>query len=64
VEAMLRRLDYRILRIGKSLQGKLGHLQPIQTIGIHGDISMSDYVLCPQEDVDRVLTVVNAGRSS
>jgi FkbM family methyltransferase len=62
IEEMLRRLDYCILRIRKNSDNSLSKLEPIEQIGIHSEIALSDYVLCPREDVNRVLTSVNERR--
>jgi FkbM family methyltransferase len=42
VEALLRHSDYVLFRIGQSLSH-------VKTIGIHGDMSLCDYVACPSE---------------
>jgi FkbM family methyltransferase len=51
IEQQMREADYRILRIMKSREGQLLRLEPIETIGIHGDLTLCDYVLCPSEAV-------------
>ena len=48
IEALLQSLNYDILRILKNPDGSLDRFQLVQEIGIHGDISLSDYLLCPK----------------
>jgi FkbM family methyltransferase len=59
IETMLCRLDYQIMRIGKDSNGWLRQLEPIETIGIHDSLALSDYVFCPREDIGRVLAAVH-----
>jgi FkbM family methyltransferase len=59
IAAMLRRLDYRIFRIRKGSTGRLQGLEPLDDIGIHSSIALSDYVLCPRHDFDKVAAAVS-----
>ena len=55
IEALLRRVDYRMLKIDKTSEDTLHQFDPIETIGVHGDLSRCDYVFCPTSDVDSVI---------
>jgi hypothetical protein len=54
IEDLLRQIEYRVFRIMKAPSGTLCGLQPIEAIGIHGDLQLCDYVLCHAEDVERL----------
>jgi FkbM family methyltransferase len=60
IEAMLDRLDYRIMRIGKDPAGRLQRLEPIEAIGIHGEVPLSDYVFYPRQDFNELIAAVGA----
>ena len=49
IEALLGRLQYRLLRIVKKANGRLSSLQSVDSIGVHSDLSLCDYVAIPQE---------------
>lgn len=58
IERVLAELDYRIFRVHKNATEKLSHLEILEEFGIHGDLALSDYLLCPAEkgsDVERLL---------
>lgn len=56
IEARLAELDYRILRVLH--EGREGdyELAPIEAIGVHGDLALCEYVMCPAERVAACLT--------
>jgi FkbM family methyltransferase len=60
IEAMMKRLDYCIMRIAKTAGARLQGLERIDTIGIHERLDFSDYVLCPRQDLDRLVASVVA----
>jgi len=60
IEALMQRLDYRLMRVRKSADGAFGGLEPIEEIGIHGEIARSDYVFCPREDQQALLAAAAA----
>jgi FkbM family methyltransferase len=58
IEALMEELQYGILRIGKQ-QHAFKELVQLDTIGIHGDIELCDYVLCPLEMKQTVMDQAN-----
>lgn len=55
IEARFAELDYRMLRVLHEGRGGGFELAPIEAIGIHGDLSLSEYVVCSAERVAEVL---------
>lgn len=55
VESVVERNAYSIFRILKSDQGRLKSFEALAEFGVHGDMSLVDYVLLPSESVSRVL---------
>lgn len=55
IELLAAQVDYELLRIVKGPKARLAYFERISTIGIHGDVSMCDYVLCPSEEIPRVM---------
>jgi FkbM family methyltransferase len=55
IEARFADLDYRILRVLHEGRGGSYALVPIDSIGIHGDLALCEYVICPAERVDACL---------
>lgn len=51
IEARLAGADYRILRVLHAGQGGAFAFEPLATIGIHGDLALCEYVMCPAERV-------------
>ena len=51
IEARFTELDYRLLRVLHEGRGGDYHLVPIDAIGIHGDLSLCEYVVCPAERI-------------
>jgi len=51
IEARLAAADYRILRVLHAGQGGDFAFEPLETIGIHGDMALCEYVMCPAERV-------------
>ncbi len=49
LEAMLVRINYSIFRVIKKDKHTVQALQPLDNIGIHGDLTMCEYVLAPAE---------------
>lgn len=60
IEARLRSLEYRMFRIRPDKGARFQQLQPIDEIGIHDDLTMSDYLMVPQEEAQRVLDKFDA----
>lgn len=56
IEARFAELDYRILRVLHEGRGGGFVLEAIETIGIHGDLSLCEYVICPAERLDECLS--------
>jgi FkbM family methyltransferase len=59
MEALLSQMSYTILRLTKP-HDQLEGITEINSIGIHGEIELCDYILCPAEIKDNILTLVNA----
>lgn len=57
IETLLRAHDYRILRVRHDQQGGRFTLVPIDSIGIHGDLALCEYVMSPRERLAEVLPV-------
>ena len=55
IEAILKQLDYRIIRIHKKENISIENMETLQSIGIHGNMEWCDYVLSPSELTDRIL---------
>ncbi|MBL8650335.1 MAG: FkbM family methyltransferase [Sphingopyxis sp.] len=55
IEARFAGLDYRILRVLHEGRGGSYELMPIDAIGIHGDLALCEYVICPAERVAECL---------
>lgn len=51
IEARLAAANYRILRVLHAGQGGGFAFEPLTTIGIHGDLALCEYVMCPAERV-------------
>lgn len=56
IEARFADLDYHILRVIHEGRGGGFVLESIETIGIHGDLSLCEYVICPAERLDECLS--------
>jgi FkbM family methyltransferase len=56
VEALLASHNYSLARICKTANGQLAGLKPIRSIGIHSDLSLSDYLAYPSEIGDSILS--------
>ena len=54
VERIIKAHRYCMCRIGKKKNGHLAGLTRIETIGVHADVSLRDYLFVPDELVDRV----------
>jgi len=48
LEALLKRLQYRIFRVIKKDSQTIKELQPLSTIGIHGNLDLCEYVMAPE----------------
>lgn len=55
IENIMSDLNYRIFRIEKSDWEGLSGLEPLIKFGIYSDLSLSDYLLVPQERADSVM---------
>jgi FkbM family methyltransferase len=55
IEALLKRLNYSIIRIHKRNGLTIERLELLQSIGIHDNIEWCDYVITPSEMTDRLL---------
>lgn len=55
IEAVLERASYSMFRVMKSANLHLNCLEPIDTLGIHGDMRLVDYVFLPNEFVEPCL---------
>lgn len=55
MEARFADLDYRILRVLHEGRHEAFELVPLDTIGIHGDMALCEYVICPAERVSELL---------
>ena len=55
IELILKELNYRFIRIIKNETNTIEKLEQIETIGIHGNIAWSDYILVPNELIDQIL---------
>lgn len=50
IELMFKELDYQIIRIIKKNNGEsIERLEPIETIGVHSNMELCEYVLVPKE---------------
>lgn len=49
IEARFAALDYHILRVLHEGRGGTYELVPLDTIGIHGELALCEYVICPAE---------------
>lgn len=47
LESLFKNEGYRIFRVRKNESGRFSSVDPIEEIGIHSDIGMSDYVIVP-----------------
>lgn len=54
IEKLMREMDYKFHRISKSQQNGLAGITPVSEIGIHGDLSMCDYITVPRESENEV----------
>jgi FkbM family methyltransferase len=54
IERTLADLGYAMFRVTRGSDELFKGLQPIDEIGIHGDLSMVDYLMAPREDVGRL----------
>jgi hypothetical protein len=55
-ESLLVSHAYSLARICKTNTGRLAGLKPIETIGIHGDLTQCDYLAYPAEVGDTILS--------
>jgi FkbM family methyltransferase len=55
IERIVRDLDYSLIRIGHR-DGSFEHFEPLETIGIHGDLNLCDYILSPRELSSNVIS--------
>lgn len=55
IEQLLDDIGYIKLRILRGPDGHLQHLSPVARIGIHENLDWSDYLLCPGDDIDRIV---------
>ena len=60
MEDVLARASYRIYRIHRRGDEAIERLEPLETIGIHGDLALCDYIMAPSERADRLLTLFPA----
>jgi FkbM family methyltransferase len=60
VEKILGDCGYKLLRVAKGSSGILLGLTPVNDIGVHGDIALTDYVVVPNEAEDKVRSVFAA----
>jgi FkbM family methyltransferase len=58
IEALLDDIGYAKLRILRSPDGHLQRLRHLVSIGVHGDLTWCDYVLCPSEDIAKLARLV------
>lgn len=49
IEEFFQKHSYEIFRIIKNQNGRLDRFAPISNIGIHDNIELSDYLICPKE---------------
>ena len=65
VEVLMRDIAYQCFRVQKSgaLFEKLAGLEPIESIGVHSDLHLSDYLWVPEEQSQRVLALVMDDRN-
>ncbi len=54
VEKLFAECRYKLLRVVKSPSGNLIGVTPVNEMGIHSDLALSDYVIIPQEDEKNV----------
>jgi FkbM family methyltransferase len=57
IETMLNELNYAKFRVRKSAGNRFGGLDPIAEIGIHSNLSWSDYVFYPVADAEQLMAV-------
>ena len=48
--SLIKQANYFILRIVKNKSNRLSELELIEEIGIHSDLSLCDYLLCPNQE--------------
>lgn len=59
LESILLELNYKVLRIIKSGLDHIEKLHPVASIGIHGDMELCEYVLCPEELTSQLSDYLN-----
>lgn len=55
IEEVLQKLDYRIVRVHRD-----GRLAPVDSFGVHGEMALTNYALCPTERLDQLMHVLLA----
>ena len=55
IETLVEQQNYKILRVKKTAENSFERFEPIHAIGIHGDQSLCDYVLCPEERIQNLV---------
>lgn len=60
IEGLLKELKYRMFRLKRDRNERLLRIEPIEKIGIHGDLALSDYVMAPLERANDLASSVNA----
>jgi FkbM family methyltransferase len=57
IEEVVNRNNYTVFRIMKTPEGRFARFVLVTEFGIHGDMSLVDYVLLPNESVDQVVAL-------
>ena len=53
---LIKELNYKMFRIIKCKKNKLSYLQSIEDFGIHDDLRLCDYILCPSSRLSQFCT--------
>lgn len=56
IEQLMQGEGYKILRIMKKASNQFNSFQLLEKIGIHADINLSDYLFCPEEHLNAILS--------
>ncbi|MBX2859924.1 MAG: FkbM family methyltransferase [Vampirovibrio sp.] len=64
IESMMRSADYHVFRIRKTSKDQLSGFELVEEIGIYGDLTLSDYVMVPDELTQEFKTVFSQVRLS